>query len=60
MGSHRKSIILLIAFLQKKINEEMHGDAHDPVRGLLKLYAHNNGAIADLEKCRINPDFNSN
>jgi hypothetical protein len=38
----------------------MHGGEHDPVRGLLKLYAHKDGAIHDLEKCRINPDFNSN
>jgi hypothetical protein len=33
---------------------------YDPVRGLLKLYAHRDGAIEDLKRCRINPDFNSN
>jgi hypothetical protein len=32
---------------------------NDPVRGLIKLYAHKLDAIADLQKCRINPDFNS-
>jgi hypothetical protein len=31
----------------------------DPVRGLLKLYAHKQDAIKDLEQCRVNPDFNS-
>lgn len=31
----------------------------DPVHGLLQLYAHQEGAIQDLEQCRINPDFNS-
>lgn len=37
----------------------MIGDEYDPVRGLLKLYAHKDGAIRDLEMCRINPDFGS-
>ena len=31
----------------------------DPVRGLLQLYAMREGAIRDLEQCRVNPDFNS-
>lgn len=34
-------------------------DPTDPVKGLIKLYAHKSDAIYDLEKCRINPDFNS-
>ena len=33
-------------------------DSADPVRGLIKLYAHKKGAIQELERCRINPDFN--
>lgn len=36
-----------------------HLETYDPVRGLIKLYAHKDDAIRDLEKCRINPDFNS-
>ena len=34
-------------------------DNYDPVRGLLKLYAHKSGAIQELENCRINPDFST-
>ena len=34
-------------------------DVRDPVGGLIKLYAHQQGAIQDLRECRINPDFNS-
>ena len=34
-------------------------DKLDPVYGLIRLYAHHRDAIADLEKCRVNPDFNS-
>ena len=26
---------------------------------LMRMYAHQPGAIKDLEKCRVNPDFNS-
>ena len=26
---------------------------------MMRMYAHQPGAIADLEKCRVNPDFNS-
>lgn len=33
-------------------------ESADPVRGLIKLYAHKKGAIQELERCRINPDFN--
>lgn len=37
----------------------MHDEAN-PVYGLIRLYAHQHDAISDLEKCRVNPDFNSN
>jgi hypothetical protein len=26
---------------------------------MMRMYAHQPGAIKDLEKCRVNPDFNS-
>lgn len=35
-------------------------DNSDPVYGLIKLYAHQKDAIDYLQKCRVNPDFNSN
>mmetsp|Transcript_33658 Transcript_33658/g.51949 ORF Transcript_33658/g.51949 Transcript_33658/m.51949 type:complete len:91 (+) Transcript_33658:475-747(+) len=35
-------------------------EQNDPIRGLIKLYAHRPEAIRELESCRINPDFNSN
>ena len=34
-------------------------DDQDPVYGLIKLYAHHEDAIQTLERCRVNPDFNS-
>lgn len=37
----------------------MKGDKEDPVIGLINLYAHKSGAIAELQSCRINPNFNS-
>jgi hypothetical protein len=32
----------------------------DPIRGLLKLYAHSPDAINELQLARVNPDFNQN
>lgn len=51
-------IFYINLYIQRK-NQFSNLAVDDPVRGLLKLYAHKQDAIKDLEQCRVNPDFNS-
>lgn len=47
-----------VPYHQRRMQDVLDGSG-DPVRGLIKLYAHQRGAIKDLQECRINPDFNT-
>ena len=34
-------------------------DSLHVIKTMMRMYAHQQGAIKDLEKCRVNPDFKS-
>jgi len=49
---------------EKWMNLDKKGQGRDVkslqiAKNMIRLYAHQPDAIKDLEKCRVNPDFNS-